>query len=349
MRAFPLSEAHSVGGVLAEQLDRLFAREVDRETLVAIESGHFPIDLWAQVVDLGANLALTPEAEGGAALSWHDSEALLRTLGRHAAPVPLGETLVACALSASAGIEIPTGNLAVLAEPLELDAGDRLDGHDPLVAWAPSASYFVAEAHRAGERMLVMVQGTEVQLNPVSTYGRIPTASVRLTAARPSAIGSLHGTDAVQSALAIVRSAQIAGALETVLAQCIDYANTRHQFGKSIGKFQAIQQHLAELALATASAQVATLYGCRSLDNSEGRRGAAVAKIRSGAAAGIAGRLAHQIFGAIGITDEHLLHFYTRRLWQWRGEAGSERAWAEQLGNEVLKAGGAALWSSLVR
>jgi hypothetical protein len=51
---------------------------------------------------------------------------------------------------------------------------------------------------------------------------------------------------------------------------------------------------------------------------------------------------------AIGITDEHILHYYTRRLWQWRAEAGSENFWAEWLGRKAFAAGGNALWNNIV-
>jgi acyl-CoA dehydrogenase len=53
------------------------------------------------------------------------------------------------------------------------------------------------------------------------------------------------------------------------------------------------------------------------------------------------------VFGAIGVTEEHELHYYTRRLWQWRAEGGSEHWWSERLGRQVLAAGGAALWPFL--
>jgi acyl-CoA dehydrogenase len=96
---------------------------------------------------------------------------------------------------------------------------------------------------------------------------------------------------------------------------------------------------------------VAALYGCRRFDAGAvagaAERGAAVAKIATSRAAGIGAAAAHQVFGAIGVTDEHLLHDLTRRLWQWRSEAGSEHFWAEWLGGPLIAAGGAALWPAI--
>ena len=47
---------------------------------------------------------------------------------------------------------------------------------------------------------------------------------------------------------AMVRSAQMAGAMEALLAQSVQYAGERTQFGRAIAKFQVIQHELAKLA-----------------------------------------------------------------------------------------------------
>ena len=62
----------------------------------------------------------------------------------------------------------------------------------------------------------------------------------------------------------------------------------------------------------------------------------ATAKAQAGASAEVVARLAHQVHGAIGTTQEHSLHRVTLRLWSWRDEFGSERYWQEQLGRLAL-------------
>jgi acyl-CoA dehydrogenase len=76
---------------------------------------------------------------------------------------------------------------------------------------------------------------------------------------------------------------------------------------------------------------------------------AAAAKVRAGAAVEVVARLAHQVHGAIGFTQEHKLHHLTRRLWAWRDEAGSELHWSRVLATELLAAGGDGLWPALTR
>jgi alkylation response protein AidB-like acyl-CoA dehydrogenase len=73
----------------------------------------------------------------------------------------------------------------------------------------------------------------------------------------------------------------------------------------------------------------------------------ASAKIRVGEAAGEGAAIAHQVLGAIGFTQEHVLHRYTRRLWAWRDDFGSESVWAVKLGHLVAAKGADALWPML--
>ena len=57
--------------------------------------------------------------------------------------------------------------------------------------------------------------------------------------------------------------------------------------------------------------------------------------------------ISHQSMGAMGFTHEHILHHYTRRLWVWRRDFGSETFWGEKIGAAYAKAGPQALWEGL--
>ena len=146
---------------------------------------------------------------------------------------------------------------------------------------------------------------------------------------------------------AVMRSAQMAGALQSVLEMTVQYARERVQFGRPIGRFQAVQQNLAVLAgqtaAATAAAEAAIEAAATDLDSPA----VAAAKIRAGEAAGIGAAIAHQMHGAIGFTQEHRLHYSTRRLWSWRDEFGNEAWWARRLGGAVAAAGADRLWTGI--
>jgi acyl-CoA dehydrogenase len=158
---------------------------------------------------------------------------------------------------------------------------------------------------------------------------------------------------------AMLRTAQMAGALDAILELAVTYANQRVQFGRPIGQFQVIQQELARLAglvaAAGSAAEAAARAASEATDGFTGVVGAAgdptleiaAAKVVGGDAAEHGPRIAHQVHGAIGFTYEHSLHFATRRLWSWRAEFGGESHWAAALGRHVTARGADALWPDL--
>jgi alkylation response protein AidB-like acyl-CoA dehydrogenase len=150
-----------------------------------------------------------------------------------------------------------------------------------------------------------------------------------------------------RAAGAVIRAVQIAGALSRALALSVAYAQTRVQFGRPIGKFQAIQHTLAILAGQSAAAIAAADMAADALAGGLPPLLVGAAKARAGEAASIAAGLAHQAHGAIGFTQEYELHHLTRRLWSWRDEFGHEAEWNEVVGRAALAAGADGLWPAL--
>ncbi len=147
---------------------------------------------------------------------------------------------------------------------------------------------------------------------------------------------------------AFARSAQIAGALDAALARSVSYANARRQFGRALGRFQAVQQSLAAFACEAAAANCAAMGAAQALDRGGATFEIAAAKLRANRAAGVGTTVAHQVHGAIGFTQDYPLHPLTRRLWQWRSEFGNDAHWAGVLGREVAARGADAFWPELV-
>jgi acyl-CoA dehydrogenase len=73
----------------------------------------------------------------------------------------------------------------------------------------------------------------------------------------------------------------------------------------------------------------------------------ASAKIRTAQAAREVSLIAHQIHGAIGVTQEYPLHHATLRLMAWREEYGHEGEWAIELGRAVNRDGAQAFWPAV--
>lgn len=342
----------NIAELLADQLEKLLSARVNAESLASLEAGGADLSLWQEIEEMGVADVMRTGADD-AGLGWQDCAELFRVLGRHAAPLPLAETLFARRLMSQANLDIPEGPLALIDPSanadIQLDATGCLQGEAAMVSWASWATQLLGLARRGDEAFLFSVAASDVaaRLEQCDSLERAPTSAVDFSGITPLAVVAMSDASQIRSGLAVMRALMISGACDKVVELAVDYANTRKQFGKPIGKFQALQHQLAEASCRAAAAEMAGKYACRELDNNQFLAGAAVAKYTASVAAKDVSRIGHQVFGAIGITDEHELHYYTRRLWQWRAEAGNERYWSEQLGSKVLAAGSAQLWSSL--
>jgi acyl-CoA dehydrogenase len=73
----------------------------------------------------------------------------------------------------------------------------------------------------------------------------------------------------------------------------------------------------------------------------------AAAKVVAWRAALTATHAAHQVHGAMGMTQEYPLHHFSRRLWAWRSEYGDEQYWAAPLGGAVAAGGADSLYPTI--
>jgi acyl-CoA dehydrogenase len=142
---------------------------------------------------------------------------------------------------------------------------------------------------------------------------------------------------------ALTRAALIAGALAAMARLTVAYAGERRQFGRPIAAFQAVQAHLVAIAQEACLAGAAVEGAARLPGSFE----IAAAKTVTSAAAVGATRAAHQVHGAMGMTQEYRLHHFSRRLWAWRSEYGDERYWADRLGRAVAAAGADNLYPAI--
>jgi acyl-CoA dehydrogenase len=345
-----------LGTLLAGTVTRLFNDLVTKELIESAEKGAWPDKLWRALEEGGLTLPLVPEAQGGAGGDWRDAHTVVRAAGKHAAPVPLAETILAGWLLGRAGLEVPLGPLTLApvhrGERLRLErAGTawRLHGTATRVPWGGEAEHVVAVADGDGGPVIALVARGGGRVAADRNLALEPRDTLTFDGAPVVAAAPVGGLpeDAVVLYGAMARAAQMAGALESLLEQSARYATERKQFGRPIGNFQAIQHNLALLAGHVAAAGIAAEHAFVVADRGEPRRAVAAAKVRAGEAAGLGAGIAHQVHGAIGFTYEHSLHFATRRLWSWRAEFGSESQWAQALGRAVAADGAERLWAHL--
>jgi acyl-CoA dehydrogenase len=345
-----------LGSLLSDTVTRLFGALATKELVESAERGTWPEKLWRALEEGGLTLPLVPEEAGGAGGSWLDAHVVVRAAGRHTAPVPLAETIIAGALLSRAGVEVPLGPLTLApvraGETLALERrGGALavSGTATRVPWGRHAGHVVTVASLDGRPTVALVARAGAHVAEDRNLALEPRDTLVFDAAPALAAAPLTAApaDAIRLYGAMARAAQMAGALDACLEQAVRYATERKQFGRPIGTFQVIQQNLAVLAGHVAAAGIAAESAFRAADRGDARFEVAVAKIRVGEAAGVGAGIAHQTHGAIGFTYEHALHFATRRLWSWRAEFGSESAWARELGRAVAARGADRLWSDL--
>jgi acyl-CoA dehydrogenase len=322
---------------LVELAETVFADSASSET-------GFDAALWATLEETGLARLTLPGDSGGSEASFADAAVVLAAAGAHAARVPLVETdLQAGWLLTTAGIPVPDGPLTVATGDLDIARNlERASGVLHRVPWARSARVVML----AGDSVLLfdpaglaITDGANVAEEPRDTV----TVDGGITAA---SVDDHTGTE-LRLRGALGRACLLAGAARGALAASVRYAGERVQFGRPIGRFQAVQQQLALAAAEVAAASAAAESAARAADAEgvlDARFAIAAAKARTSEAAGAVARIAHQVHGAIGFTREHDLRLVTTRLWAWRDEDGSEAEWHDVVGALALDAGTDGLW-----
>jgi len=345
--------------MVGESIARMLSEQVTRELQLAAEGGAWQQALWALIEDSGFTKVLVPESLSGAGGGWPDAYPVLHAVGFYRVPLPLVETVVGNDLLARTGLPVEDGAVCLVQQgqgariDLTLSGGDLVvRGTAPAAPWARHARRYVVAGQAGGRDVIALVSAdaSGITLEHKHNVAHEPRDDVTFASVKASAWTHAPErlvAEPVRLFGALARSIAMAGALQSVLEQCVQYAKERVQFGRPIAKFQAVQHLLAQLACETTAASTAVQAACNAMHLPDPRFEIAVAKVRVGQAAGTSARIAHQVHGAFGMTYDHTLHFGTRRVWAWRTEYGSESTWAMELGAQAIRRGGANFWRDL--
>ncbi len=249
---------------------------------------------------------------------------MLECLGRYGTPLPIAQTIVARAL-----VHDLSDGMATIATQCQRPAAGGLRCLQ-VPAGMVADHVLVCD----GDRMLLL-GCAGAQRDPVGDRRNLVA---HLTWAGDGAIvvASETGGRELLAHAAALTSALLGGAMQRTFEMALAQCNNRVQFGKSIGKFQAIQQQISLMAEHVLAASLAAESAFRGDGPAPSLLAAAVAKSRTSEAAGLVAATAHAVHGAIGMTDEFDLAIMTRRLHDWRMQYGAEMVWNRRIGAEVL-------------
>lgn len=346
--------------LLHDSASRIFRDFYENGRLNKARQEGWCAELWTVLEETGMTLISVPESAGGSGGSVVDAAEVLCLAAKYCASVPLAETaLLAGWTLAGAGIAIPSGPLAFAIvghgnqiELSRLEGTWRITGSMDHVAWGRVASAVVMLVADSGESKVICAPASTYRVeHGANLAGEARDRIVFEAATLDDSCVRITAPDAADKAMqrgALARSVQMSGALDRILEMTIEYTKQRAQFGRPIIKFQAVQQELARLAGEAAIAKASAMSGAAAfMAGNQANIAVAFAKIKAGEAAQAGASIAHQLHGAIGVTDEYLLHHSTLRLWAWRSEYGSEAYWANWLGGHALSRGGAKVWDEI--
>jgi acyl-CoA dehydrogenase len=327
--------------LLGDSIAALFAGHATPADVRRAQTDGLDRGLWRLVVESGFDKALAPESAGGSGLSLSEVRSVFEACGRHAAPIPLGEAILAHGLAGACGVALPEGVVTAASASVE---GDRVSSS--AVPFGETADWVLAVSSKGQAYVLPSPRAK------VDAYPGLAAANecdMTWDVADAQAAFTLPAGAHWRVMGAALRTAQIAGALDSLLELTTRYAQERSQFGRALAKFQAIQQQVAVLAEDTFATRMASALACDSGDGRgqskpaesvlPRRANVAAAKVVASEAAARASSIAHAIHGAMGITEEYDLQLFTRRLLAWRMQYGSESYWAAQVGNALLRDG----------
>jgi hypothetical protein len=282
--------------------------------------------LWQGLAELGVLGVLASQQDGGLGMHDLDLVLLLEECGRFAAPGPIAETAAVAVPLLDA---LATGTHRRWLGAVARGEAKVAIGLHPLVAGAAGADVLLL-LH--GDEVHVVERGS-VRLDPqravdgsrrLSCVSWTPSMATRLASGHTARVALERARDRA----AVATAAELIGLARHMVETTVEYAKTRHQFGKPIGSFQAVKHHLADAAVAVEMAAPSVYRAAYSLAREAPDRAlrTSTAKALASDAATLVARKALQCHGAIGYAFENDLHLWMKRAWA-LAAAWGDAAW----------------------
>jgi alkylation response protein AidB-like acyl-CoA dehydrogenase len=277
------------------------------------------LSLWRSFADAGVFALAVPESFGGVGPLPVELVTAFRALGAHGVPGPYIETVAAAALLAELEGAGPATEWL-----------SRISDGDALASLTLPEVPYALDADAAD--VVLIADGAGVRLGVPGSVRESLDPSRRMFTLAPGDVIAEAGPAAGSAVAAaydlgvLAAAAQLSGLGDRLLEITVEYAKTRQQFGRPIGEFQAVKHHLANAYVALEHARP-LLYGAAlAYGTPDFRREVSAAKVAASEAAYFASRIALQVHGAIGYTDEYDPSLLIRKTRALRGAWGSPSA-----------------------
>ena len=322
--ALAITEEHQdLAEAVSGQLARLDALAQARSTLAGGTT--HPADICSAASELGWTGLAVAEDRGGSGFGLGEVAVVLECLGRHLAPGPFLPTVCAAVVldryapdtvAAQLLPSLANGQTVAalgVAGSVSVSADHVATGEHPTVLGAPDADLLVLTA---GDDLVVVDAAadgvTVTALDSLDTTRSLGSVALRGVAVPQDRVLRGAARDA-RTVWRILTAAEAVGVGWAALQMAVEYAKVREQFGRTIGTFQAVKHHAANMLVDVEVATAATWDAARADDLDSAWFAAAVAAALAIRAQVSTTQHNIQLHGGIGYTWEHDAHLYLRR------------------------------------
>jgi acyl-CoA dehydrogenase len=303
-------------------------------SLMASKTG-FDAGVWREMADLGWMAIIVPEEYGGVGLSLAETVPVVEQMGRSMLASPFVQAALVTQVLMAGGSDaqktewlpqLASGTIATLAlseshgdwDLTHIDAsatrdGDQLilSGTKHFVLWADSANMILVSVRCEGKAGLVLLEKADIPATSLRRENIIDETkrSFALTldgvAVAHSALLDRADFAALNEAALLLQSAEMVGGTQAVIDYTLGYLQTRKQFGKLIGEYQALKHPMVDAYVGYEKAR-SHLYSAAHSHGQQGNGSIAVhmAKASADKAYAFAADRAIQFHGGFGFTHD---------------------------------------------
>jgi alkylation response protein AidB-like acyl-CoA dehydrogenase len=311
----------------------------------------YSLDVYKKMAELGWTAIGFSEADGGLGMGLADLVIVTEAMGRALTPEPLipsialagqalalggtaaqksewlapaiaGEKVLALAY-AEAQSRYDLGKVTARAE--KQGAGYRISGEKTAVWGGHKADAYVVSADVPGSGVTLFLVPADARGVSSERQWRADSLNASIVRLKDVDVAEAAIVGAAGEGVALLGSAvdratvalcgEMLGGMSEAFERTIAYLKERKQFGTVIGTFQALKHRAARLYIEIELSRSAVMAAARAFDegSADAASLASLAKARVSDAYALVTNEAVQMFGGIGMTDEHEIGFFMKR------------------------------------